>query len=100
MATLHCPQRGGKFPNSSLVLVPASTAWAAFADVHLTAQPDLAAAQQTGDAIPAVEQRMLGRRPEPGGDRWVPTVVAAPAGDWSEAVFCLRLRGDGGEEVD
>jgi hypothetical protein len=56
-ATLHCPQRGGKFPNSSLVLVPASTARAAFADVHLTAQPDLAAAHQAGDAIPAVEQR-------------------------------------------
>jgi len=32
--------------------------------------------------------------------RWVPPVVAAPARDWSEAVFCLRLRRDGGEEVD
>ena len=32
--------------------------------------------------------------------RWVPAVVAAPARDWSEAVFCLRLRRDGGEEVD
>src|ERR1700728_4108316 len=41
----------------ALVLVPAGAARAAFADVHLTAQPDLAAAHQGGDAIPAVEQR-------------------------------------------
>src|SRR5579875_1450722 len=32
--------------------------------------------------------------------RWVPTVVAAPTRDRSAAVFCLRLRRDGGEEVD
>jgi hypothetical protein len=34
------------------------------------------------------------------GCRWVPAVVAAPARDWSEAVFCPRLRREGGEEVD
>jgi len=55
MATLHCPQRGGKFPNPGLVLLPACAGWeeqfsgrvlhqrAVIADVHLAAQPDLAA---------------------------------------------------------